>query len=142
MWNDSVETLYETHLRLCAWPNKVDPVLDYLLLDSLVLSFGTTNYVSKWNTITEPALRCFKPGFALGMPKNVVIEEINYEVSADFLYDEDGIYSEQCVKRLMKDWTEYRLQCQSGGEIRSIEVVSGCYYIIGTSCCEEQPDED
>jgi len=115
-WLDDLYDSYDTHIRTCSWPRKVDPILENLLLESLFLDFKACHYLEGYSMLAESALSSFRLGFAHGVPKKVLVQGFELENGPElFLRWEDWTDAERCVKRLIKRWTKKRLQQSSGG---------------------------
>ncbi|MCJ1245129.1 hypothetical protein MMC30_002330 [Trapelia coarctata] len=95
------------YLRQVSWPRKVQPILDFLRLDSLVINFAGARCTKGCCFLTASALSAFQAGFAHGMPTNLEIcgltpcgSGLNYNV-------ENPRRTKSCV-RALQFWTKLR----------------------------------
>ena len=118
-FGSTVHQVFNEHLRTCAWSHKVNPVLENLKLDKLILNFDACTCVDGCCQMAAYALSSLRSGFAHEMPKEITVSGFEYE-----LYDlatcdrwesfENWVEGELFIKGLIKQWTEKRRRGSHG----------------------------
>jgi len=112
-FGSTVHQVFNEHLRTCAWSRKVNPVLENLKLDMLILDFDDCTCVDRCCQMAAYALSSLKPGFAHEMPKEVTVLGFEFEMydlgTCDRWELFDGwMEDEFFIEGLIKQWTEKR----------------------------------
>ncbi|MCJ1246483.1 hypothetical protein MMC30_003691 [Trapelia coarctata] len=148
-----VHEAFKEQLGTCAWPRKIDPVLENLKLDTLDLDFVACTCINRCCRMAAYALSSFKAGFARGMPKYIRLYGFDFDFYDFGTCNECGwaelMHSELFVEDLIKQWTERRRrgshsaleEAENESETNELEMDHGLHHLLALedANCEEWP---